>query len=886
METLEGLLAERLLDQAPVAVVATDLDLTIAVWTDAAESLFGWTAEEAVGRDVLALVVPEADTRTARQIVDRLRRGDSWQGEFPGLRRDGAALRLLIAAGPVRDAAGAVAGLIAVALDAGELIDQTRERRLELLAQTSELLTATLDAEAALQTVARLAVSWLADVCIVDLTVPGGFERVAVAHSSPDRQEAADGLRAFPADPAAPHIRAVVEESRSELVADLTDTLLDRLLQGPEHVAIVKALDLRSAMFVPLAARGTVLGVMILAAARDRSAFGPQDVSVAEEVARRVALALDNARLRRRAEDAARTAHSLQLISDAALSHLSLGQLLPEVLDRVDAELGTDTAAVLLADDTGERLVLRASLGLESAVEDVSIPVGSGVAGRIALADGPVARDGLTAEDFASPALRASPVRSILGAPLRVGGRVIGVIQVGSVAGRTFTAQEVELVRLAADRIALAVDHARLYEAESAARDRLALLAEASAVLGESLDYRSALDRLARLVVPRLGDWCAIELAGDPRDAVVVAHADPTRVRLARDLLERYPPDPDAEAGAAAVIRSGEAELHPVIGPEMLAALARDEDHLRLLQSLELRAAVVVPLQSRGRVLGAITLVSAESGRTYSRADVAFATELARRAATAVDTARLFQERDQVARTLQRSLLPPSLPDIPGVEVAAVYHPAGEGGEIGGDFYDVFERAPGEWVLAVGDVCGKGTAAAAITGLARHTLRAAAAGERSPAQILRLLNGSLLRQVRDETFCTVALAVIRPAGDGVEVTAAAGGHPPPLVLRAGTPPAEGTTPGTLLGVYEEIETADSVHRLARGDAIAFYTDGVTEARRAGRMFGEERLRTLLAECAGMSAAGIAERMERAVAEYWLGPPRDDVAILVARAGAR
>jgi serine phosphatase RsbU (regulator of sigma subunit)/putative methionine-R-sulfoxide reductase with GAF domain len=621
---------------------------------------------------------------------------------------------------------------------------------------------------------------------------------------------------------------------------------------------------------------------MILAAGRERSAFGPQDVAIAEEVARRVALALDNARLRLRAENAARAAHSLQLISDAALSHLSLAQLLPEVLDRVHAALSTDTAAVLLADETGDTLVLRASLGLESAGDPVAIPVGSGVSGRIALADGPIVFADLAAADFVSPALRATPVRSLLGAPLRVGGRVVGVIHVGSVERRVFTPEEIELVRLAADRIALAVDHARLYEAESAARDRLALLAEASAVLGESLDYRAALERLARLVVPRLGDWCAIELAGDPRDAVVVAHADPARVPLARDLLTRFPPHPDSDTGAAAVIRSGEPELYPEIGDDLLAAGARDAEHLELLRSLRLRAAVVVPLHSRGRVLGALTIVSAESGRTYTRADVAFATELARRAATAVDTARLFQERDQVARTLQRSLLPPSLPDIAGVEMAAVYDPAGEGVEIGGDFYDVFERAPGEWVLAVGDVCGKGTAAAAITGLARHTLRVASANEPSPAQILRVLNRSLRHQVRNETFCTVALAVLTGTGESIRVTASAGGHPPPLVLRSGGTIEEGAPPGTLLGVYDDVETADRRQELSAGDVIVFYTDGVTEARRSGRMFGEERLRELLAECAGMSAAGIAERIERAVLEYWLGPPRDDVAILVAR----
>jgi serine phosphatase RsbU (regulator of sigma subunit) len=277
-----------------------------------------------------------------------------------------------------------------------------------------------------------------------------------------------------------------------------------------------------------------------------------------------------------------------------------------------------------------------------------------------------------------------------------------------------------------------------------------------------------------------------------------------------------------------------------------------------------------------------ITLATSDSDRRYDESDLAFAVELARRAATAVDTARLYQDRDQVARTLQRTLLPPTLPDIPYAEIAAVYHPAGEGSEIGGDFYDAFEMGDGAWAIAIGDVCGKGAAAAAITGLARHTLRAAAFRESSPCAVLERLNRALLREVREESFCTVAAARLSQHSHGALLTACAGGHPAPLVLRNDGTVDDATAPGTLLGIYSEIDVSDRETILAPGESVVFYTDGVTEERREGEQFGEDRLRELLAGCAGLSATGIAERIERAVLEFQPVAPADDLAVVVLR----
>src|SRR3954452_13517092 len=235
----------------------------------------------------------------------------------------------------------------------------------------------------------------------------------------------------------------------------------------------------------------------------------------------------------------------------------------------------------------------------------------------------------------------------------------------------------------------------------------------------------------------------------------------------------------------------------------MLRAAAVDEEHYQEITAIGMRSSIVVPMTTRGRTLGALTWVNGKSGRRFDEQDVELAQELARRCATAIDNARLYSDRAYIARTLQQSLLPIELPDIPGIETAARFRPTGEGNEVGGDFYDLFQTGSRGWTVVMGDVCGKGPDAAAVTALARYTLRAAALGERLPSRSLGLLNEALLRQRTDRRFCTVAYASLEPLAEGARVGFASGGHPLPLVLRAnGTVEAVGA-PGTLLGVVPD-----------------------------------------------------------------------------------
>jgi sigma-B regulation protein RsbU (phosphoserine phosphatase) len=231
-----------------------------------------------------------------------------------------------------------------------------------------------------------------------------------------------------------------------------------------------------------------------------------------------------------------------------------------------------------------------------------------------------------------------------------------------------------------------------------------------------------------------------------------------------------------------------------------------------------------------------------------------------------------------LAQTLQQTLIPPALPDVPGLDVAAAYRPAGDGTKVGGDFYDIFEIGAGDWVVAIGDVCGKGVEAAVVTALARYTLRAAAVRFPLPSMALDTLNEVLLRQDTDR-FCTAALLRLRANDDGAwTATVSVGGHPLPLLSRGGEAPVTVGRPGSLLGVLPDPEFHDTVVRLAPGDAVVLFTDGVTEGRSGRAFYGERRLEAVIAGHAG-SAAGLVDGIAGDVLRYQSDHPTDDVAVV-------
>jgi serine phosphatase RsbU (regulator of sigma subunit) len=287
-----------------------------------------------------------------------------------------------------------------------------------------------------------------------------------------------------------------------------------------------------------------------------------------------------------------------------------------------------------------------------------------------------------------------------------------------------------------------------------------------------------------------------------------------------------------------------------------------------------------VMLRSAGRPLGMLEVADGPE-REFTPRDEAILAQLGQLAAVAIAKSQAYTRERHIAQVLQRSLLPPTLPIVPGLTAAVRFIAAGEGIEVGGDFYDLFRAGDGRLAALIGDVCGKGPEAASVTALARHTLRAAAAYEARPSAVLALLHRAL-RDARDDgRFCTVAYCDLEVHPDGLRTRLCCGGHPLPLVLRrSGNVEPVGKL-GTLLGADVEPVLTDVVVHLGPGDLVVLYTDGVTEVR-AGRreIFGHRDLADLLQRCRGLPADSVAQRVQDAVLQAANGRPRDDIAILV------
>jgi len=287
-----------------------------------------------------------------------------------------------------------------------------------------------------------------------------------------------------------------------------------------------------------------------------------------------------------------------------------------------------------------------------------------------------------------------------------------------------------------------------------------------------------------------------------------------------------------------------------------------------------------VMLRSAGRPLGRLE-VADRRGREFTPRDEAILAQLGQVASVAIAKSQAYTRERHIAQVLQRSLLPPGIPSVPGLTAAVRFIAAGEGIEVGGDFYDFFRARDGAVAALIGDVCGKGPEAAAVTALARHTLRAAAAYEPRPGAVLALLHRAL-REARDDgRFCTVAYCDFELRDGGARMVLACGGHPLPLVLRRSGAVEPVGRLGTLLGTDVEPVLHDVAVDLAAGDLVVLYTDGVTEVRSGQEeRFGLRDLAGLLAGCEGMHPDGLAQRIEDAVLEAADGRPRDDIAVLV------
>ncbi|MGB3682710.1 MAG: SpoIIE family protein phosphatase [Rubrobacteraceae bacterium] len=442
------------------------------------------------------------------------------------------------------------------------------------------------------------------------------------------------------------------------------------------------------------------------------------------------------------------------------------------------------------------------------------------------------------------------------------------------------------------DRYRAEEEENRLLERERQARREaersrrlMALVEAASRLLSSSLDYEGTLQRITNLFVPGMADWCLLYIVEDGVSVLTAhAHADPDKESVLEDLGNRSPGG-EVPGPVAKVLDTGRPMLLSHVSAASPEELSHDPQSVELLRRLDPRSCMGVPLYAGGHTLGVLLLVSSNPKSLYDSDDLSLAAGLAHRCALALENARLYREHSYVTRTLQRGLLPRSLPEIPGVEVGVEYLSAGEDTEVGGDFYDLIDTNYDGWLCILGDVSGKGARAAAVTALTMYTLRAVAFQGDLPSAMFAALNEAMVRHDTGAQFCTAVCARLEPEEAPeyrVKLTLARAGHPPPLLLREGSVEEIGE-PGKAIGVFQELDLEDYATHLLPGDLLALYTDGVIEARSSdGTFFGEERLKSLLGSCANLDAPAAAGRIRKAVLNHKEGKPTDDVAILVLR----
>jgi serine phosphatase RsbU (regulator of sigma subunit)/anti-sigma regulatory factor (Ser/Thr protein kinase) len=586
-------------------------------------------------------------------------------------------------------------------------------------------------------------------------------------------------------------------------------------------------------------------------------------------------------------EEQAARLEVLQRVTAQLSGAASVQEVAQTVVEAAAEDLGAHNALLYLLDDEG-LLKSTASAGnvrTKVMVEYDRLPLTPDLPAPYVLLTGQM----LVVRDRADlvrrfPALEGVYVHelSLLIAPILLGDKQLGVLSL-SFSGRARVEEQTQRAFLTtlADVTAQALGRAQATSEAAQATERLRFLAEASVVLSSTLDHRRVLEAVADLVVPRLADWCSIQLLqGDRLEPVALAHVDPAKVQWAKEFGDKYPADMESPTGAGNVLRTGETAHYPDIPDEALVAAAVDDEHLRLIRELGMSSVLMVPLVGMTGTLGVVTMIASESGRRYDAADVAFAEDLARRAALAVENAHAFREQtgrlatvSRVAEAAQQAILSPPPPRMGPVSLAARYVSAAAEALIGGDLYEVVRR-PGAVRLLIGDVRGKGLGAVRTATVVLGAWRTAA----SDVDDLSAVAVQVERHVRDhlasEDFVTALMAEVRDDGS---YTIACCGHPPPLLANADALVRIDVLPSVPLGLGTRPELSQG--RLAPGDRLLLYTDGILEARDREHEFVDlmrlvEPLRT-----GDLDAAldGVLERLHAAIGAE-LG---DDLCLLVA-----
>jgi GAF domain-containing protein len=701
----------------------------------------------------------------------------------------------------------------------------------------------------------------------------------------------------------------ITEAARSGRLVSVASAR-ERLRRFPSsrHIPVVH----QSLVAVPMLLGGDVVGVLGLTYAEERT-LDEADEAFVLTVAQQCAVAIERCRLQTAerarlvvAQEETRLLETLQAAGAALAGELELQRVIQVVTDAATdlsgAEFGAFFYNVIDRDEAGgelNRYMLYTLSGVDpAAFAGFPMPRATAIFGPTFQGEPPVRLDDVLADPrygraapyHGMPAGHL-PVRSYLAVPVvSRSGVVHGGLFFGHREPGRFNERSERLVVGLAGHAAVAIDNAQLYEGEQRARsaaeqiaDRLGRLQSLTSSLSGALTVEEVIgattqEAARELGAPGRGVWLLDE------DRAELGLAPNARFGGLENTFVVMPLSADVPVAEAArtrqpvFVESGAGRVEWTVE----GALSRSESF------------VAIPLLADVRVIGVLAIGFAEP-RRFTDADRRFFVAMGEQCAQALDRARLYEseqaararaEEDRsraqhLAKALQTSLLPPELPSIPGVELDARYHAALEGMDVGGDFYDVFDTG-GDWALVLGDVVGKGPEAAALTALVRYTLRSLGMEMRQPARILRRLNESLLVQQTDERFCTVAYSRVVPTSNGVRLAVCLGGHLPPLVLRASGSVERIGAPGGLIGLFPDIRLWEETVQLGPGDAIVFFTDGVTEAARGMDEFGEEGVTEVLRRSVGMRAAEISQAIEESVLSFGGAEPRDDLAVLVLR----
>ena len=561
-----------------------------------------------------------------------------------------------------------------------------------------------------------------------------------------------------------------------------------------------------------------------------------------------------------------------------------IGELVvTHVADAVGATL---TTFCLLVDDSTLEVVAARGLTAAAAQQWRRFPLDADLPGSEAVrGNEPVVVSSRAELERRYPGLAgaASEDRSLVCIPVSLGERRLGVMSLSFPVEQPFDSSQLRFLTAIAHACAQAIDRAAALERAREATQKLAFLAQASSELGSTLDYRETLTRLARLVVPQLADWCSVQIVEDGElRTLAVTHVDPGKVAFAEELQRRYPPDPAAERGAPHVIRTGASELHAHVTDEQLRLAARDDEHLRLIRELGLVSGLTVPLTGRAGTFGALTLVAAESGRHYDEADLAFAEDLAARAAVAVENARAYSLQSgrlaaitRVAEAAQYAILAPMPERLGPLELAAAYVSAARDALVGGDMYEAI-RQPDRVRLLVGDVRGKGLEAVRMATVVLGHFRSAAVECADLPELARQVDERLRPHLGDEDFVTALIAEIHDDGHCLVVSC---GHPPAMLAQDGALTPLGADDSLPLGLGAAPQPVQV--QLRPGDRLLLYTDGLLEARDSSGAFVDldRMLVPLVAAAEPVTAvSGVLDALQEAVG----GRLGDDLALVVAQ----